>query len=71
MKNKSELEIIMYKNNDTIKKLSKELKIHSKTLSEKIKKSSKFKANEIKKIADYYNLSNDEIVCFFDLKSTL
>ncbi|BBM59421.1 hypothetical protein JMUB5056_1005 [Leptotrichia hongkongensis] len=38
MKNKSELEIIMYKNNDTIKKLSKELKIHSKTLSEKIKK---------------------------------
>ena len=67
---KSELEILLYKKNETITKLSKDLGINDKTLSNKLKGKREFKASEIRIIAEKFSLSDEEIVSFFNLKST-
>ncbi|RRD40385.1 hypothetical protein EII29_02585 [Leptotrichia sp. OH3620_COT-345] len=60
----------MYENDDNITSLSKKTQINKDTLSKKLNAKFQFKANEIRKISDVYNLSNEEIVIFFNLRTT-
>lgn len=65
---KSELETIIFKNNDTKKEIAKALNLTEKTIINKLKKNT-FKCEEIRIISSRYNLSDEEIVNFFKLKS--
>ena len=70
-KNLDDLIIVMLKNNDTIKSLSKYLEMNEKSLSARLNGKLDFKAREILKISQKYKLKPEEIIYFFNLKSTL
>ena len=70
-KQNKELRIVMFKNNDTIKSLSEYLDMKSsRSLSDRLNGKKPFNSDEIRKIADKYQLSGEEILYFFNLKST-